>query len=68
MPPLKLITKAQWEKFSPRSQGYLIYWQGNLPGSELKNLTCPYRNGSKEQQEFDAGQFTAMLDAQDSEE
>ena len=68
MPPIKLLTKAQWDKLSPRAQGYACYFQGSFPGSELKDLTCPYPNGSKDAKEFAAGEFTAMLDAQDSEE
>lgn len=68
MPPVKLITKAQWEKMAPRTRGYIVYWQTNLPGSELKDVTCPYPAGSKEAKEFAAGEFAAMMDAQDGEE
>lgn len=68
MPPVKLVTKAEWDKFTPRDQGYSLYWQGNLPGSELKDVTCPYPTGSKEQKEFDAGELMAILDVQDGEE
>ena len=68
MPPIKLITKATWDKLSPKSQGYVAYWQGSFPGSELKDVTCPYPARSKEGKEYAAGEFTAMLDAQDSEE
>ena len=45
---------------------YACYIQGALPGSELKDLTCPYPNGSKEAKEFAAGEFTAMMDAQEA--
>lgn len=68
MPPVKLITKEQWDKMSPRSRGYIAYWQGNLPGSELKDVTCPYPVGTQGQKDYAAGEFTAMLDAQDGEE
>lgn len=68
MPLVKLITKSEWEKMTPRGQGYSSYWQGSLPGSELKDVLCPYPIGSDERKEYAAGEFTAMLDAQDSEE
>lgn len=68
MPPIKLITKAQWDKMLPTTQGYLCYLQGGLPGSELKAAVCPYRAGTAKAKEFAAGEFAAMLDAQDSED
>lgn len=68
MPLVKLMTKAEWDELSPRNQGFALYWQGALPGSELKDLTCPYANGSSEQKEFAAGEFTAVIYAQDAEE
>ena len=68
MPPLKLVTKAQWDKMAPRTQGYVNYCQAMLPGSELKDVACPYPKGSQEAKDYAAGEFTAMLDAQDSEE
>jgi len=68
MPLVKLITKAEWDKLSPKSQGYACYMQGNLPCSELKDIHSPYPIDSREAKEFAAGEFTAMMDAQDSEE
>jgi hypothetical protein len=68
MPPIKLLTKAEWDKLTPIAQGYELYLQGAHPGSELKDVTCPYPQGSQEAREFAAGEFTAMMDAQDSEE
>ena len=68
MPPIKLVTKAQWEKMSARTRGYLGYMQGNFPGSELHGITCPYPKGSQEAKDYAAGEFAAMMDAQDSEE
>jgi hypothetical protein len=35
MPLVKLVTKAQWDKLLPRSQGYVLYRQGGIYGSEL---------------------------------
>ena len=68
MPKAKLITKAEWDELSPISQGRVCYLQGAIPGSELEGLECPYPAGSKEQKDFAAGEFSAMMDAQDSEE
>ena len=67
MPPIKLITKAQWDELTSRSKGYTCYIQGALLGSELeKDWTGPYPLGSKEAKEFAAGEFTAMMDAQEA--
>jgi len=68
MPPIKLITKAQWYKLTPRGRGYACYIQGAIPESPLKDVTCPYPLGTKEAKEFAAGEFDAMMDTQDSEE
>jgi hypothetical protein len=68
MPPVKLITKDQWDRLIPRIQGYACYMQGSLPGSELKDVTCPYPIDSREAKEFAAGELNAMMDTQDSEE
>lgn len=68
MPLIRKITKAQWDNYSPEIQGYVLYIQGALPDSELKDLKCPYLLGSKEAKEFAAGEFNAMLDTQDGEE
>jgi len=65
---LKLITKEAWGRLSPRSQGYVIYSQAELKESELKGVTNPYCNGSKEWKAFEEGERIACLDAQDSEE
>lgn len=68
MPKANLMTKAMWEKLTPKNKGYVVYWQGNLPGSELKDVVCPYPLDSKERKEYAAGEFEAMMVAQDSEE
>jgi hypothetical protein len=68
MPPVKLVTKEQWDKMNPKSQGYCVYMQGSLPGSELADVVCPYRLGSKQAKEYAEGEMAAVLDAQDSEE
>jgi hypothetical protein len=63
-----LITKAEYDTLSPRTQGFIQYWQGGRPGSELKGLTNPYAAISKEHKDWDAGQANAVQEAQDSEE
>lgn len=64
----KLITKRAWEELTPRSQGYVTYMQSAHPGSELKDVTCPYPIGSNSAKEYAAGEFDAMISVQDSEE
>lgn len=68
MPPARLTTKSEWDTFNPKTQGYIVYCQAMLPGSELKDLKCPYALGSPEAKEYAAGEFTAMMDSQDGEE
>jgi hypothetical protein len=65
---MKIITKEAWEKLSPRSKGYVLYMQGELPGSELKGLNNPYRKGSANAVKFEEGERIAVLEAQDSED
>lgn len=65
---MKLITKAEWEEFSPFAKGYALYMQEAHPGSELKGLKNPYPAGSAEAKEFDRGEIQATLDVQDGEE
>lgn len=68
MPPARLTTRAEWDTFSAKVKGYVVYCQGALPGSELKDLKCPYALGSSEAKEYAEGEFTAMMDSQDGEE
>ena len=65
---MKLVSKEAWENLSPRSKGYVLYMQGELPGSELKGLSNPYRKGSANASKFEEGERIAVLEAQDSEE
>lgn len=68
MPQIRLLTKAEWDTITPRQQGMACYFQGSLPGSELKDLENPYPIGSEDRKEFAGGEFEAMLDAQDGED
>ena len=65
---MKLITKEQWSKMSPGSQGYVLYLQANLPDSELKGLTNPYPSFTKAYKDFCEGERQAVLEVQDAEE
>lgn len=65
---VKLVAKAEWDAVKPYDQGYILYMQEDLPGSELKGLTNPYALGTKENKLFNEGNFQAMLDVQDGEE
>ena len=60
------LTKTEYKHLSFKTQGYVSYMQGawnkNVPNS------CPYKFGTKEQKRWYEGQFSAMLEAQDSEE
>ncbi len=64
----ELISKATYDNLSPISQGYVQYWQGAWPGSELRDEKNPYPEGSKQHIEWEQGQLRGALDAQDSEE
>ena len=65
---VKLVTREQWDKMAPCQQGYVLYTQGGVNGSELWNASCPYPKGSKKYKDFSEGEIIAALDAQDSEE
>ena len=65
---LKLMSKAEYDRVSPYTQGYAVYWEGDQEGSELKGLTNPYAAGTKAHDDWNRGQQAATQDAQDSEE
>jgi len=63
-----LITKAEYDTLTPSEKGYIVYWQGSRPGSELKDEKNPYPEGSPEHAEWLRGEGIAVQNAQDSEE
>jgi hypothetical protein len=65
---VKLLTKDQYDKLTPRKQGYVHYVQEAQQGSELRGLTNPYAEGTKQHKEWDEGQMAAVLDVQDEED
>jgi hypothetical protein len=64
----KLCTLHEWNNLPPATQGYVLYMQEALPGSELKGQVNPHPPFTIEWQKFRAGELRAVLDAQDSEE
>lgn len=65
---MKMMTKEQWDRMSPKSQGYVLYLQEKLPGSELKGVTNPYFAHTKQHKDFCDGELQAVLEVQDGEE
>jgi len=65
---VKFVTRAEWDKMSPKSQGYVAYLQAELPGSELKGLVNPYFVHSKQYKDFCEGERMAVMEVQDGEE
>lgn len=65
---MKLFTKADWDRMSPKSQGYVLYLQAALPDSELKGVTNPYFSHTKQHKDFCEGELQAVLEVQDGEE
>jgi hypothetical protein len=65
---MRLLTLAEYQRLTPRQQGYVQYAQGAWPGSELCDLSNPYSLGTKEYEEWVIGQQVACEQAQDSEE
>lgn len=63
-----LITLAEWKALTPFEQGYVLYLQEELPGSELKGQPCPYPADSPEYGEFQKGSMRATLAVMDGEE
>ncbi len=65
---LPLISLEEYKTLTPREQGYVVYLQADLPGSELKGLENPYPEGTIPHQQWEGGAFMAVLEVQDSEE
>ena len=63
-----LVTLEQYKTLTPFGQGYAVYAQAELPGSELKGLGNPYDALSDDFTKWNQGNFKAMLDVQDGEE
>lgn len=63
-----LLTLVEWRLLQPLTQGYAIYMQANLPGSELKGQVNPYPLGSSEHNAFEEGIRRAVLEVQDGDD
>jgi hypothetical protein len=59
---VKLMTRAEYDRVSPYTQGYAVYWEGNHPESELHGLTNPYAEGTAERDAWDRGHAAAAAD------
>lgn len=65
----ELITLESYRKMNPKTQGYAVYMQADLPGSELKEHRAnPYAPGTGEYDAWNEGQRLAVQDVQDGEE
>jgi hypothetical protein len=62
-----LITLKEYRGLEPYMQGYAVYMQAELPGSELKaHQKNPYPRGKKHE-DWNRGQKQACIVVQDSE-
>lgn len=58
----KLVTLAEYKTLNPVEQGFVIYWEAEQPGSELKSYQSnPYPPHSKEWSGWNFGQRKAIL-------
>ena len=66
---IQLTTYQEYLKLKPQEQGFVVYMEVELPGSELKeHQKCPYPLGSRERKQWEYGQQLGVQAAQDSEE
>jgi hypothetical protein len=64
----RLITRKEHDRLTPLEQGYAVYMQGKLPGSELKGVTNPYSHSSSDHLAWNEGQYRAVLEVQHFDE
>ena len=60
------MTKAEFEALSPYEKGYAVYWAGHR--DDQPNIPERFEPMDGDREEYERGQFAAVLDAQDSEE
>ena len=64
-----MMSRDEFKALSPRERGYAVYMLGARKDEpHVPNEINPYPMGSKESAAWVAGQFAAVLAAQDSEE
>lgn len=68
MEDVKLVTLAEYWQLPAVSQGYIVYMQADIPGSELRDLKNPYQPGSSKYMCWSRGQQQAALEAQESDD
>ena len=65
-PQDKPVTRKEFDKLSPRSQGYVCYmqaaWNKQIPKK------CPYGKGTRAYDEWSRGEFDGVLEAQDCDD
>lgn len=62
-----LVSAEDFAALNPRGQGYASYMQSAWPDSKIPKANI-YPAGSKEHEEWTAGEQLAVLQVQDSEE
>lgn len=63
-----LITKLEYDELTPYQQGFVIYMQAEVDGSELKGLHNPYPENTIYYDDWNRGNRWAMICAQDEED
>lgn len=58
------VTKADYDKLTPRTKGYVCYMVAARPGSKIPDVN-PYMAGTRQHDEFRTGEQQAMRDAED---
>jgi hypothetical protein len=63
---MKYKTPEQFDALTPWEKGYVVYMCGDR--DDEPNVPSEYRPASEDAHQYDAGQFAAVLQVQDSEE
>lgn len=61
---MRIFTAAGFNKLSARSKGYAVYMMGSR--EDQPDIPEEYEPSPKDKEEYERGQFAAMLEAQDS--
>jgi hypothetical protein len=62
-------TRGDYDAAEPFEKGFMAYSFSAWPGSEIPSeANCPFKPGTKNEQQFNDGVNAAVLCAQDSEE
>ena len=58
------MTTKEFEALTPRQKGYAVYMAGCR--DDQPNIPEEYTSALEDKEEYDAGQFEGMLEAQDN--